>query len=77
MPHRRGHGMADENEILHTGPLTEAELRELRRILETERRARWAWSLLRQSVAWIAALVGGAIAFRNDLAELMKWMFAK
>lgn len=61
---------------LTTGPLTEAELTELRRILEADRRAKWLWASVRGTLAWIAALVAGLVAFRNDIGEVIKMIIA-
>lgn len=42
-----------------SGPLTEAECREIRRIIESDGRARWFWATARTWAVWVAAVVGG------------------
>jgi len=67
----------DDFDHIPEGPLTEAELHELRRILEADRRAKWLWATVRRTLAYGAALASGAVAFRDDILELVKWIAPK
>lgn len=61
---------------LTSGPLSEAELTEVRRILESDRRAKWLWASIRGTLAWVAAVIAGLVAFRNDIGEVIKMLIS-
>ncbi len=42
-------------------PLTDEELQMLREVLESQRRYKWLAVIIRNSMAWIAVVVGGGI----------------
>jgi len=39
-------------------PLADGELREIRELMEAERRIKWFWATTRQAAIWAAAVVG-------------------
>ncbi len=60
--------MSDEREP----PLTEQERRDLRRMLEQDRRASWAWSTIRVWSTWIVAIVAALTVGWDFLRRLAK-----
>ena len=51
---------------LDEAPLTAAELKELRELMEADRRVKWLWAVIRRTVIWVGA-VGGSIAVGWDV----------
>lgn len=60
--------MTDEREP----PLTDSERREVRQMLEQNRRASWAWSTLRVWSTWIVALVAALTVGWDFIRRLAK-----
>lgn len=58
-------------------PLSREELRQLRKILDQDEKMQWLWSVMRRWAAGILAITAGAVAFRDDLALLLHWMFSR
>jgi len=54
------HGEAVPTPILYTSerPLNDAELRELREMMEADRRLKWFWATTRRIAIWVAAVAG-------------------
>ena len=56
------------------GPLTDAELAEIRRILDEEGKRQWLWTLMRKSAAWVFGAAAALVAFRDDVSALIFWI---
>lgn len=52
--------------------LTEAEIAEVRRIIESERRMRWLWASMRSLAVWIAAIVTGVTVGYQALIDVVR-----
>ena len=52
------------------GPLTDAELQEVRRILDEESKRQWLWAAMRKSAAWVFGVAATVVAFRDDILNL-------
>ena len=52
--------------------LTENEIAELRRIIESERRMRWLWASMRSLAVWIAAIVTGVTVGYQALIDVVR-----
>lgn len=55
-------------------PLTDAELVELRELLESDRRAKWLWSTLRTWSLWLGGVIGAITLTWDSLARVVKSM---
>lgn len=53
-------------------PLTDAERRELRELLERDRRATWAWSTARVWSTWIVAVIAMMTVGLDFLKRIVK-----
>jgi len=51
--------------------LSEEELRELREIIENDKRMKWLWALARRTAGWLAGVIAALVAFRDDIARLL------
>lgn len=69
------HDMADRE--YSTDPLNDAELREIRRIIETQRRTEWFFATIRVWAMWIAAVLGGAYVLLAALRDGIKALGGK
>lgn len=58
---------------LPTGPLSEAEVLELRRIIQEEKYAKWFWASFRQWALWIAGGVTMVVTFRENIKAIFLW----
>lgn len=58
-------------------PLTSAELRSMRDIIERDRRAQWLWSSLRVWAIWVASILGAWIIGWESLAKVVKTLAGK
>lgn len=59
--------MAEEKEYFSSGPLTDAERREIRRVLRDAAFSRRFWSVVRQWAAWISGSVLFALTFWDKI----------
>lgn len=75
--------MADDNEQKDRGrsgpyippkepPLTDAELREIRELLEADRRVKWFWATTRRIAVWVAAAFGAVAVTWDALVRAVK-----
>lgn len=55
-------------------PLTDAELKEVRELLESDRRAKWLWSTLRTWSLWLGGVFGAITLTWDSLARVVKSM---
>ena len=55
----------------HERPLTDAELRELREVLEADRRMKWVWASARIGAIWIAAVAGTVSLLWDSLVRFV------
>lgn len=68
----------DNQEAIHQddGPpvnrLTRSEIKEVREMLEADRRARWAWSTGRIWAAWLAGAIVGIYGLYDTLEKLLR-----
>ena len=46
------------------------ERAQIRKMLQDDQRARWAWSQVRVVSAWVAGLLAGIVALRADILKL-------
>ena len=60
-PHSSSNHAPQGQPKLEEAPLTAAELKELRELMEADRRVKWLWAVIRRTVIWVSA-VGGSIA---------------
>ncbi len=67
-----GRSNGDRDEDYSSQPLTEREIRQVRRELEQSRRVRWFWQSTKTTGLWIAAVVGGIWALQEFLARVVK-----
>jgi hypothetical protein len=51
--------MTDSQDV-HAGPLSEDEVKQIRRIIRDEDRMRWLWATVRIWSAWLSAGIVGA-----------------
>lgn len=64
-----------ENQNKYNDPrLTDEEVARLKKIAQNDARMEWLWGSVRQWAGWLAGLLAGIIAFREDIAELFKWL---
>lgn len=56
----------------HEPEFTDAEKRELRDMLEADRRVKWFWATTRSIAIWIAAVGGGLIMGWEWVVKLVK-----
>jgi len=52
--------------------LTNGEIAELRRIIESERRMRWLWTTLRNVAVWIVAIITGITVGYQALVDVVR-----
>ena len=57
--------------------LTDDEKRHLRRILDQDDKMQWLWTNGRKAAAWVFGVAAALVAFRDDLRELMAWIFER
>lgn len=72
MSHYRRSEDEDEDEIFSGRPLTIAERRALRKIIENEDRIQWFWGSVRVWAAWISGAIIGAWAVVEIIARVWK-----
>ena len=53
-------------------PLTDAELREMREMLEADRRVKWFWAVSRRIAVWVAAAFGALIVTWDGLVRVIR-----
>lgn len=66
-------GEADDG--LPVNRLTRSEIRELRSILESERRMRWFWSTSRIWAAWLTGTIVATYSLYDTLEKFLKRIF--
>lgn len=54
-----------------TPPLTDTEIREVRDMLEADRRVKWFWGKARTMAIWVAAVVGGIMVAWEGFVKLI------
>lgn len=57
--------------------LTDDELREVRDIIQADKRAKWLWASIRTGGVWMAAVLGGATLFWDSVVRIAKAMVDK
>lgn len=64
--------MADKEDKIEfpSGPPTELEMQQLRRIIQADERARWLWSSARTLAIWITAITIAIATMRGFLLDL-------
>jgi hypothetical protein len=53
-------------------PLTDAEIRELRELLEADRRVKWFWAMSRRIAVWTAAAFGALAVSWDALVRAVR-----
>jgi hypothetical protein len=61
----------DEVERFSSRPLSEDEIRSLRRLMKADERARWLWSSLRTWALWITAVSVGVASFKSFIIDFL------
>jgi hypothetical protein len=52
--------------------LTDAELAEVRRIIETDKRRMWLMSGVRSVASWVVVVIGAAVVFWDVIARTIR-----
>jgi len=65
-PHSSSNHAPQGEPQLDEAPLTAEELKDLRELMEADRRVKWLWAVIRRTVIWVGA-VGGSIAVGWDV----------
>jgi hypothetical protein len=52
--------------------LTDAELAEVRRIIETDKRRMWLMSGVRSVASWVVVVIGAAVVFWDAIARAIR-----
>lgn len=60
--------MGDESQP----PLTDEELKDIRNLLEADRRVKWAMAKVKAAVLWLAAVVGAFIFLSDAFVKFIK-----
>ena len=60
-----------QREELQEPQLTDSELRELRALIEADRRFKWFWATARSVTIWISAAIGALIVGWDALVRLV------
>tara|TARA_R110000824_G_scaffold4307_6_gene20644 strand:- start:873 stop:1061 length:189 start_codon:yes stop_codon:yes gene_type:complete len=53
-------------------PLTDAEIAEVRRIIETDKRRVWLMSGVRSIASWVVVVIGALVVFWDAIARAIK-----
>lgn len=53
-------------------PLTDEEIREVREMLEADRRVKWLWAGARKVAIWVAAVVGALVVSSEFIVKVIK-----
>lgn len=53
-------------------PLTDAEIREIREIMEADRRVKWFWSTARRVAIWVGAVSGALMVMWESLVKAIR-----
>lgn len=56
-------------------PLTDLEIKEIRKNLESDARVKWLWSSARVWVVWFSGAIIGAYALQDAIGNLIKKFF--
>lgn len=65
------------NEERNRTELTEEELKEIRAMLEEERRAKWLWSSIRIWSIWIVGVIGCITLMWDSMGRVLKAIVGK
>jgi len=65
-------GVERRSEFREENALTNGEIAELRRIIESERRMRWLWATLRNLAVWIVAVITGVTVGYQALIDVVR-----
>lgn len=57
-------------------PLTDEEIREVRGIIEADKRAKWLWATIRTGAIWVAAVLGALMLAWDTLVKILKSIVA-
>lgn len=57
--------------------LTDEEVKELRRIIESEKRMRWLWASLRNLAVWIVAIITAVTVGYGAIGDFIKHFSGK
>ena len=68
--------MAEEDDTLPTGPLTEQEVLAVRRIIRDDARMAWLWATLRVWAGWATAAGAAIYAVYEPAVRAIKAMVA-
>ena len=60
------------NEPRSSDTLTNGEITELRRIIESEKRMRWLWASLRNLAVWVVAIITGITVGYQALVDVVR-----
>lgn len=60
------------DEAVHERPLTDEEIREVRAIIEADRRAKWLWATIRTGAIWVAAVLGAFVLAWDSFVKVVK-----
>ena len=61
----------------HTLELTPTEIMEIRLIIESDKRAKWLWSTLRNIAVWVVAVITGITVGYQALIDVVKGLASK
>lgn len=51
-------------------PLSEDEIKHLRKIMRADERARWFWAMIRTFALWLTAVSIAVVAVKNSIIEI-------
>lgn len=72
---RDNRGLPDDLQNVER-PLTDEEIREIRAIIEADKRAKWLWANIRTVAIWIAAVLGALMLAWDSLVRIVKSIVA-
>jgi hypothetical protein len=52
--------------------LTDEEIREIRGIIEADKRAKWLWATIRTGSIWLAAVLGALMLAWDSLGRILR-----
>lgn len=56
--------------------LSDDEIREIRAIIEADKRAKWLWATIRTGAIWVAAVLGALMLAWDTLVKIVKSIVA-
>lgn len=63
----------DELEGFSADPFTEEERKFLRKMMQEEMHVAWFWATIRRWAFWMATIVAGIVAFRENIKAMWLW----